>query len=131
MTNDTHTRALGSNPFEARVDETARTSQNGPDGGLLPICKLLWPTNERPGEETEANACLIAAAPALLEASDAALTRLAFLRNEIYDAYCLLAGPRKGELDDDGKQKIAEIDKVMDQLRAAIALAKGETNADR
>lgn len=52
------------NPFEARVDEAAKIC----DDGLLPICKLLWPTDERTETETKANARLIAAAPAMLEA---------------------------------------------------------------
>lgn len=47
-------------PFVARVD-------NPKDN--LPICALLWPTDERSEEETEANARLIAAAPDLLEAA--------------------------------------------------------------
>lgn len=50
-------------PFVARVD-------NPRDN--LPICALLWPTDERSEDETEANARLIAAAPDLLEAANAA-----------------------------------------------------------
>jgi len=47
------------NPVCAQVDAM-------PSG--LPICQLLWPTDERSEAETEANAHLIAAAPDLLEA---------------------------------------------------------------
>ena len=49
------------NPFRTTVDACD-------DEGPLPICKLLWPTNRRSEDETEANARLIAAAPELLEA---------------------------------------------------------------
>lgn len=51
-------------PFVARVD-CQKISEKG---GLLPVCQLLWPTDERTEQETEANARLIAAAPALYEA---------------------------------------------------------------
>jgi hypothetical protein len=48
-------------PVRARVDAFN-------SGDALPVCELLWPTDERTEEETEANAALIAAAPDLLEA---------------------------------------------------------------
>jgi len=62
-------------PMLARV-ECAQPSEKG---GLLPVCQLLWPTDERSEAETEANARLIAAAPDLLGAADEAAKELAFL----------------------------------------------------
>lgn len=47
------------NPVSAQVDAMP---------SLLPVCQLLWPTDQRSEAETEANARLIAAAPDLLEA---------------------------------------------------------------
>lgn len=38
--------------------------------GGVPVCKLLWPTEERSEAETEANADLIAAAPEMRETLD-------------------------------------------------------------
>lgn len=49
------------NPINAVVDAFV-------DGKPLPVCKMLWPTEERSEEDTQANARLIAAAPDLLEA---------------------------------------------------------------
>jgi hypothetical protein len=49
------------NPIRAMVDAI---DSNGPS----PICGMLWFTETRSEEETEANADLIAAAPDLLEA---------------------------------------------------------------
>lgn len=51
------------NPLCAQVD-----AFDGKDGDPLPVCQLLWPTDRRTEATTEANACLIAAAPDLLEA---------------------------------------------------------------
>ena len=51
------------NPFVAQVD-CGVFAQNG---ALLPVARMLWPTEERSEAETEANARLIAAAPALAE----------------------------------------------------------------
>lgn len=47
------------NPIVTQVDAMS---------DMLPICQLLWPTDQRSEEETEANARLIAAAPDLLHA---------------------------------------------------------------
>lgn len=47
------------NPVSAQVDAMP---------SLLPVCQLLWPTDQRSEAETEANARLIAAAPDLLDA---------------------------------------------------------------
>jgi hypothetical protein len=58
------------NPFVAQVD----CQQISVKGGLLPVCQMLWPTDERTEDETEANARLIAAAPELYEALEAVLT---------------------------------------------------------
>lgn len=49
------------NPFNAQVDSAV-------NGAPVPVCQMLWPTSLRTEAETEANACLIAAAPELLEA---------------------------------------------------------------
>jgi hypothetical protein len=55
-----HTKGpWGVNPVNAQVDAFAT-------GEPLPICQLLWPTDERSEAETFANARLIAAAPDLL-----------------------------------------------------------------
>lgn len=51
-------------PMVARVD-CQKLSEKG---GLLPVCQMLWPTDERSEDETEANAHLIASAPDLYEA---------------------------------------------------------------
>ena len=48
-------------PASAQVDAFAT-------GEPVPVCQLLWPTDQRTETETEANAHLIAAAPEMLEA---------------------------------------------------------------
>lgn len=48
------------NPKVAQVDAFST-------GRPLPVCAVLWPTEERTEAETEANAWLIAAAPNLLD----------------------------------------------------------------
>lgn len=50
------------NPFLAQVDGAPATEE-----GLTPICQLLWPTDVRSEEETQANANLISLAPELAE----------------------------------------------------------------
>ena len=50
------------NPVGAVVDSFRAT------GEIVPVCALLWPTDVRSEDETEANARLIAAAPDLLAA---------------------------------------------------------------
>ena len=47
------------NPVVAQVDALP---------SMLPVCQMLWPTDERSEDETEANAQLIAAAPELYTA---------------------------------------------------------------
>lgn len=47
------------NPFVAQID----CEKISDKGGLLPVCQMLWPTDERTEAETEATAHLIAAAP--------------------------------------------------------------------
>lgn len=49
------------NPFDAKVDAFDT-------GKPLPVCAMLWPTDERTEETTYANANLISAAPDMLEA---------------------------------------------------------------
>jgi hypothetical protein len=56
-------------PSKARVDAFV-------GGAPLPVCELLWPTDQRSEAETEANARLIAAAPELLAACKAMLVLL-------------------------------------------------------
>lgn len=53
------------NPVSAHVDVMVEQ----PDGSVVPvpICALLWPTDERSEDETEANAWLIAKAPELFD----------------------------------------------------------------
>jgi hypothetical protein len=51
-------------PALARVDCQKVSEKGGP----LPVCQMLWPTDERSEDETEANAYLIAAAPELYAA---------------------------------------------------------------
>ena len=53
------------NPNKAQVDVMP---------SMVPVCLLLWPTEHRSEEETEANAHLIAAAPEMYEACKTALT---------------------------------------------------------
>jgi hypothetical protein len=66
-----HTKGLWAvNPVLAQVDAFD-------EGQPLPICQLLWPTDQRSEPETFANARLIAAAPDLLEACEAARLWLA------------------------------------------------------
>ncbi|NNM75011.1 hypothetical protein [Enterovirga aerilata] len=50
------------NPMVVQID-----AMNG-DGYIVPVCQMLWPTDERSEAETYANARLIAAAPDLLDA---------------------------------------------------------------
>lgn len=57
------------NPIAAQVD-----AFDGPTNTPLPVCQMLWPTEQRGELETAANARLIAAAPALLEACEELLT---------------------------------------------------------
>ena len=78
-------------PLKATVDAAH-------DGGMLPICAMLWPTEERSEDETEDNADLIAAAPDLLEALQELLDHV--------DAHCVTVGD-------------------CNQARAAIAKAEG------
>jgi hypothetical protein len=54
------------NPFVAQVDAFD-------SGEPLPVCQLLWPTDQRTEDQTFANGNLIAAAPELYEALDEAL----------------------------------------------------------
>jgi hypothetical protein len=61
------------NPFRAQVDCQTLSEK----GGLLPVARMLWPTDERSEAETEANAQLIAAAPDLLDALSRAIKWLA------------------------------------------------------
>ena len=76
------------NPIRAQVDAMP---------SMIPVCQLLWPTDERTESETEANAHLISAAPDLYDA-------LAELLDSVDGVPC-------------GPEKIC---------RAALAKARGE-----
>jgi len=84
-------------PVKAQIDAF-------PAGAVVPVCSLLWPTELRSEDETEANAYLIAAAPDLLAALKLILAS--------HDASC------KGE-----RCAIVGIDLA----RAALAKAEGTT----
>lgn len=66
------------NPLFAQVDACAAGTQARKT--LAPVCQMLWPTDVRTEEETEANSALIAhyrtAAPVLARALTAATKRL-------------------------------------------------------
>lgn len=85
-----------------------------------PICALLWPTEERSEEETQANAALIAAAPKMYEA----LKRLVAERDDDPERYPL--EPTCNECTE-GLTPLAH-DKGLchwHEARAAIAAAEG------
>ena len=86
------------NPAEATVDAF---------NPHLPVCQLLWPTDQRSEEETKANATLIAAAPAIVEALEE-LVRQIDLSNAI----------------DDHGHKVKNF-RALSVARAALSLAKG------
>lgn len=94
------------NPWQARVD----CGVIDPDGDLLPVCQMLWPTDYRSEPETLANALLIAAAPDLLAAAKRSLQgwdnaiELAIILPQHRNTATILA----------------------DELRAAIAKATGQ-----
>ena len=88
------------NPFNAQVD----SSERGKDGELLPICQMLWPTDERDEATTTANARLIAAAPVFLEAGQKLLA--------FYDA-----------ADSESLDRAEAYEQVIAAMRAAIAKA--------
>ena len=74
------------NPFNARVD----AFDGEGDSLIIPICELLWPTEERTEDETEANAILISAAPLLA----AEVVRLsALLSRDQAPEFCECAEP--------------------------------------
>ena len=83
-------------PFKAFVLPADRLD---PDDA--PICAMLWPTDKRSEEETQANARLVAAAPELLEALRN-LVGLAEMRGSLH-----------------------EYRAALDEARAAIAKATG------
>ena len=64
------------NPVRAQVD--ALDPRHGP----VPVCRLLWPTERRTEEETEANARLIAAAPDMAQEIEALRAELAEARRD-------------------------------------------------
>lgn len=98
------------NPYNARVDCAVESKI----GGLLPVCQLLWPTDERSEAETEANARLIAAAPVLLEQHESANVDLYLLRRAIEE------GDPKAEL-------LLRVDDIIRRNNAAIAKAIGDS----
>lgn len=101
------------NPFVARVDCIEPSKL----GGLLPVCQMLHPTDERSEYQTEANARLIAAAPELLEALVAAERRLV-------DLYRAIA-PRANDRETVGS-RFADSDEAVKRARDVIAKALGE-----
>lgn len=94
-------------PDDARVDAFV-------GGNPYPICLLLWPSDMRSEAETYANARLIAAAPTMLAALEAAS---GYLLNAKID---LETGVPK-------RTAIQTINGGLSIIRAAIAQAKGET----
>lgn len=78
-----------------------------------PICALLWPTDLRSEDETFANARLIAASPALLEALEQTTDMLA----DLYPGFISGIGPYN--------EQIAECDALITAARAAISSARG------
>ena len=92
-------------PISARVDAFV-------GGTPLPVCELLWPTDERSEAETEANARLIAAAPNLLAALRCADQ---FITNGIELGYIRMPDP---DCPDTAKDTPGIV-------RAALAAAKG------
>ena len=93
------------NPFNAQVD----CSVIGKDGNLLPVCQMLWPTDERSEAETEANAHLAAAAPCMFEA----LETFANGCIDVSGAAVILGYP--------------EAKAALEAARTALSRARGET----
>lgn len=92
------------NPVSAQVDAMP---------SLLPVCQLLWPTDQRSEAETEANARLIAAAPDLLDQHEADMVDLDLLAKAIH------AGDPMPEL-------VIRVTDMLNRKLAAIAKATGE-----
>lgn len=88
-------------PVSARVDAFS-------GGTPLPVCELLWPTDERSEAETEANAHLIAAAPEMLDALDGLTPIL-----------------EAAESNASGNPEWAWVSKRINAARAAIGKARG------
>ena len=97
-------------PFNARVD----CQKISDKGGLLPVCQMLWPTDERTEQETEANARLIAAAPALYEA--------------LVEARLSVAADLEEARDPEGRTHdfVALFEHRLAKIDAALSLALGE-----
>jgi hypothetical protein len=106
------------NPFRARVD----CGTESKIGGLLPVCEMLWPTDERTEAETKANAHLIAAAPdhALIAwALCVGLGRWEFLGDSLRGEFCVNGIRHLTRLDQFG------VPAVTDTLRAELTQARG------
>lgn len=88
------------NPLRAQVDAMP---------SLLPVCQLLWPTDERTEAETEANAHLIKASPDLYEALESLLSDVVLATDDLCD---------EGDARNYAKSVF--------QARAALAKARGE-----
>lgn len=88
------------NPFCAQVDDSA----------AVPICQLLWPTDERSERETMQNAKLIMAAPDMLAALEIGVRYI-----ETIDATMAFTSPENRPTAGD-----------LNAMKAAIAKAKGE-----
>lgn len=88
-------------PVSARVDAFS-------GGTPLPVCELLWPTDDRSEGETEANAHLITAAPDMLDALEGLTPIL-----------------ESAESNASGNPEWAWVSKRINAARAAIAKARG------
>ena len=93
-------------PFHATVDGASKS-------GMTPICGMLWPTEERTEEETEANAAIIAAAPEAL----AWIAEAVDVVEYFYNVLDVAKSKRTLSIDEDIKLR---------HIESLLARAKGE-----